>query len=62
MPLLSASRRRLSRTISGGGGRLIELPDHLPPMGILDNDPNPPPKMPPSAQSIIGFLLGPGLM
>jgi len=38
------------------------LPDYQPPMGILDNDPNPPPRRGPTDQSVIGFLLGPGLM
>ena len=57
-----------------GGGRWVSrpryspsgraLPDHQPPMGILDNDPDAPPPKPPalSDQRIIGFLLGPGLM
>ena len=38
------------------------LPDHQPPMGILDSDPHGSPPRGPTDQSIIGFLLGPGLM
>ena len=49
---------RMVRTPSGRW-----LPAHQPPMAILDNDANPPPKREAlSDQRIIGFLLGPGLM
>ena len=37
------------------------LPTHQPPMGILDNDPTLP-KSSPTDQTVLGFLLGPGLM
>ncbi len=51
-------RRGLVRTRSGRW-----LPAHQPPMGILDNDPEPaPPKPALSDQRLLGFLLGPGLM
>jgi hypothetical protein len=51
------------------GGRLVRtasgrwLPAHQPPMAILDNDPNRAPLRDAfSDQSVLGFLLGPGLM
>lgn len=50
-------KRGLVRTPSGRW-----LPTHQPPMGIIDNDPEPaPPKPALSDQRMIGFLLGPGL-
>ena len=54
---------------AAGGGRLVRtpsgrwLPAHQPPMAILDNDPNRAPLRDAfSDQSVLGFLLGPGLM
>ena len=50
---------RSGRLVRTNSGRY--LPSYQPPMGILDNDPRPP-RRGPTDQSVLGFLLGPGLM
>lgn len=52
-----SSRQRLRQTPSGR-----YLPDHQPPMSIIDNDGQPPRRQGPTDQSVVGYLLGPGLM
>ena len=56
---VAPDRKRLTRTLTAAE-RL--LPTYQPPMGILDNDPQQPRPRPPTDQTIIGYLLGPGLM
>jgi hypothetical protein len=56
-PVPESGEKRLRRSPSGRF-----LPSHQPPMGILDNDPQELRNRGPTDQSVIGFLLGPGLM